>query len=115
MARSSFSRLFSSISEISTPKLTSTCARSDFASYSATRLLCSTSQQPQINRQSAVTGEKIETTEKDNLEIEDKVDEENGAEDDDHVNKETGEVGGPRGPEPTRYGDWERNGRCSDF
>ncbi|KAI3751145.1 hypothetical protein L2E82_22191 [Cichorium intybus] len=31
------------------------------------------------------------------------------------INKETGEIGGPRGPEPTRYGDWERNGRCSDF
>ena len=25
------------------------------------------------------------------------------------------EVGGPSGPEPTRYGDWERNGICSDF
>ncbi len=25
------------------------------------------------------------------------------------------EVGGPSGPEPTRYGDWERNGRVSDF
>jgi hypothetical protein len=25
------------------------------------------------------------------------------------------EHGGPKGPEPTRYGDWERNGRCSDF
>jgi len=25
------------------------------------------------------------------------------------------EVGGPKGPEPTRYGDWERAGRCSDF
>jgi len=25
------------------------------------------------------------------------------------------EIGGPDGPEPTRYGDWERNGRCSDF
>ena len=25
------------------------------------------------------------------------------------------EIGGPRGPEPTRYGDWERNGRCVDF
>ncbi len=25
------------------------------------------------------------------------------------------EVGGPEGPEPTRYGDWERNGICSDF
>jgi hypothetical protein len=25
------------------------------------------------------------------------------------------EFGGPKGPEPTRYGDWERNGRVSDF
>nr|BBD21380.1 hypothetical protein [Oryza glaberrima] len=32
-----------------------------------------------------------------------------------YVNKDTGEIGGPRGPEPTRYGDWERGGRCSDF
>ncbi|WP_448204382.1 DUF1674 domain-containing protein [Azospirillum sp. sgz302134] len=26
-----------------------------------------------------------------------------------------GEIGGPKGPEPTRYGDWEFKGRCSDF
>jgi hypothetical protein len=25
------------------------------------------------------------------------------------------EIGGPEGPEPTRYGDWERNGIASDF
>lgn len=25
------------------------------------------------------------------------------------------EVGGPKGPEPTRYQDWERGGRCVDF
>jgi hypothetical protein len=25
------------------------------------------------------------------------------------------EQGGPSGPEPTRYGDWERNGRAVDF
>lgn len=25
------------------------------------------------------------------------------------------EIGGPNGPEPTRYGDWERRGRCIDF
>jgi hypothetical protein len=31
------------------------------------------------------------------------------------VNEETGEIGGPQGPEPTRYGDWERKGRVSDF
>ncbi|MGE5548223.1 MAG: DUF1674 domain-containing protein [Solirubrobacterales bacterium] len=25
------------------------------------------------------------------------------------------EIGGPQGPEPTRFGDWEKAGRCSDF
>ena len=25
------------------------------------------------------------------------------------------EIGGPDGPEPTRYGDWERKGIASDF
>ena len=25
------------------------------------------------------------------------------------------EIGGPKGPDPTRYGDWERAGRCVDF
>lgn len=25
------------------------------------------------------------------------------------------ETGGPKGLEPTRYGDWERAGRCVDF
>jgi hypothetical protein len=25
------------------------------------------------------------------------------------------EIGGQQGPEPTRYGDWEKNGRCTDF
>lgn len=33
----------------------------------------------------------------------------------DNTNPQTGEVGGPTGPEPTRYGDWERKGRVSDF
>lgn len=32
-----------------------------------------------------------------------------------NINPHTGEVGGPRGPEPTRYGDWERKGRVTDF
>ncbi len=27
----------------------------------------------------------------------------------------SGEIGGPKGPEPTRYGDWEVGGRCTDF
>jgi len=25
------------------------------------------------------------------------------------------EIGGRGGPDPTRYGDWEKNGRCVDF
>lgn len=32
-----------------------------------------------------------------------------------NINPKTGEVGGPRGPEPTRFGDWERKGRVTDF
>jgi hypothetical protein len=27
----------------------------------------------------------------------------------------TAELGGPKGPEPTRYGDWERKGIAVDF
>jgi hypothetical protein len=30
-------------------------------------------------------------------------------------NTRMSEIGGPKGPEPTRYGDWERAGRCIDF
>ena len=26
-----------------------------------------------------------------------------------------GEIGGYDGPEPTRFGDWQHNGRCTDF
>lgn len=25
------------------------------------------------------------------------------------------EIGGPKGPDPTRFGDWSVNGRCFDF
>ena len=28
---------------------------------------------------------------------------------------EAREIGGRDGPDPTRYGDWEKNGRCIDF
>ena len=31
------------------------------------------------------------------------------------ANSAPDEVDGPKGPEPTRYGDWERNGIASDF
>lgn len=29
--------------------------------------------------------------------------------------QKSGEIGGRKGPEPTRYGDWEVDGRCTDF
>jgi hypothetical protein len=31
------------------------------------------------------------------------------------LKKQNKEIGGPSGLEPTRYGDWERKGRCVDF
>ena len=31
------------------------------------------------------------------------------------LNKENKEYGGQEGPDPTRYGDWEKGGRCTDF
>ncbi len=30
-------------------------------------------------------------------------------------NQRPTEIGGPKGEEPTRYGDWERKGRAVDF
>jgi hypothetical protein len=30
-------------------------------------------------------------------------------------NRDLQEHGGPKGEEPTRYGDWESGGRCWDF
>ena len=29
--------------------------------------------------------------------------------------KQAVEIGGPPGPEPTRFGDWVTGGRCTDF
>ena len=31
------------------------------------------------------------------------------------IRKKVKEIGGPKGPEPTRFGDWEVKGRVSDF
>lgn len=43
------------------------------------------------------------------------IDTNDQASDSEYHNKQTGEIGGPRGKEPTRFGDWERKGRVSDF
>ena len=29
--------------------------------------------------------------------------------------KQSYEINGQTGPDPTRYGDWEKGGRCTDF
>ena len=34
---------------------------------------------------------------------------------DPNLRKGKKEIGGRKGPEPTRYGDWEKSGRCIDF
>lgn len=31
------------------------------------------------------------------------------------LNEANDEFGGQDGPDPTRYGDWEKGGRCTDF
>ncbi|GMJ14966.1 hypothetical protein HRI_005165800 [Hibiscus trionum] len=119
MAKAGLSRLFSSLSEHSIAKPSFTGFRSDSVtrsvSNSATRFVSSSAQESQLNH-----GEKADEEDRDavkgNLESKNKEEEEEESGDgEDRVNKETGEVGGPKGPEPTRYGDWERNGRCSDF
>ncbi|KAK8503878.1 hypothetical protein V6N13_021659 [Hibiscus sabdariffa] len=110
MAKAGLSRLFSSLSEHSIAKPSFTSFRSD----SMTRFLCSSAQQSQLNRGEKADEEDREVVKR-NLESKNKKEEGEGGDEEDHVNKETGEVGGPKGPEPTRYGDWERNGRCSDF
>ncbi|MGA9573115.1 MAG: succinate dehydrogenase assembly factor 4 [Lysobacterales bacterium] len=33
----------------------------------------------------------------------------------DRIPQKPVEIGGPKGPDPTRFGDWEKAGRCSDF
>ncbi|KAF8082005.1 hypothetical protein N665_0853s0017 [Sinapis alba] len=57
-----------------------------------------------------------EKVQEENLQMpKEEEEEEEGGGGGEFVNEDTGEIGGPRGPEPTRYGDWEQRGRCSDF
>lgn len=51
----------------------------------------------------------------DNLQKGDPENSKNAADSASGVADGTREIGGPKGPEPTRYGDWEQNGRCTDF
>ncbi|KAM1029673.1 hypothetical protein EV1_041737 [Malus domestica] len=82
---------------------------------SVSRVLCSSASQSQTQHEkpSKEQGEPI--VEKLENQAEEEEEDDDDDNDDGFVNKKTGEIGGPRGPEPTRFGDWERNGRCSDF
>ncbi|GKC14344.1 succinate dehydrogenase assembly factor 4, mitochondrial [Tanacetum coccineum] len=93
------------------PALISTVRSS--LSTSITRLISTSPETlPNINNQNEQ--DPIKQTQ--NHENENEQEEEDDLEGDEpDMNKDTGEIGGPKGPEPTRYGDWERNGRCSDF
>ncbi|QCD92111.1 succinate dehydrogenase assembly factor 4, mitochondrial [Vigna unguiculata] len=82
-------------------------------SNSVTRLLCTSS--TQLQQENPVKKQAQSPQESVHEEIRQSHEQEEDNEDDDSINEETGEIGGPKGPEPTRYGDWERNGRCSDF
>ncbi|XP_002513557.2 succinate dehydrogenase assembly factor 4, mitochondrial [Ricinus communis] len=106
MARNNLGRLLSSSASLS-----NLSTRSESVIRSSSRMISSSStSQPQS--QDTQNNKEGEEENKKKPEIGSKEDQEY---DDEFVNKETGEIGGPKGPEPTRYGDWERNGRCSDF
>ncbi|KAL3524403.1 hypothetical protein ACH5RR_017237 [Cinchona calisaya] len=114
MARN-LGRQFATIIERSSPKFALPNARSEFCPNSASQLIHSSTQLSQTQQQQHHQDQRVKTGE---APIDRRVKDENEKDDDDDdvdVTKETGEVGGPRGPEPTRYGDWERNGRCYDF
>ncbi|XP_059304635.1 uncharacterized protein LOC132056442 [Lycium ferocissimum] len=94
-------------------------SRVGFSKHLASRLICSTTQGVQVKQDrpgehdahTSDEKEKVDNKNEGSTEVESDNDEgDNG-----YINKKTGEIGGPRGPEPTRYGDWEKGGRCSDF
>ncbi|CAI0546725.1 unnamed protein product [Linum tenue] len=123
MARSNLARLFSKLPYSSPSIPAASRARSDPVGNSLRRLVSSTTTTTTTTQQSKPREEEspsknpnpeAENEKGSKAEVEGEEGGEDG-EDELDLNKDTGEIGGPRGPEPTRYGDWERNGRCYDF
>lgn len=123
---SKFGRIFATMVEQCKPNLGLSYVKTHFYLNSASRLICSSTPrfqtQEQHQQQDDIKGQKtpiqevkIEHQSEQLASDEDKDDDGDADDYNIHVNENTGEIGGPRGPEPTRYGDWERNGRCSDF
>lgn len=79
----------------------------------STRSISNSPEKVHTHQSSPINHDQTLNDEHKNQKTEEEEDDDDGDELD--INKETGEIGGPHGPEPTRYGDWERNGRCSDF
>ena len=65
----------------------------------------------EILKDAGVDNARVKKALEDSLKAAKEAEEEGGV----YVNPVTGEVGGPRGPEPTRFGDWNLKGRVSDF
>ena len=60
-----------------------------------------------------MSGNKLNTAESDNQG--DSIESADAANIEHKGNKKIKEIGGRDGPDPTRFGDWEKNGRCIDF
>ncbi|CAL1391013.1 unnamed protein product [Linum trigynum] len=120
MARSNLGRLFSNLSSSSSfsPAIpAASVTRSDPAISSLRRLVSSTTTKTQQSKQQEEEppSKRNPNPEPESEKKAEEEGEEGGDGDELDLNEDTGEIGGPRGPEPTRYGDWERNGRCYDF
>lgn len=118
----SLSRLLTSVTNLSAADHALHCTKAQplacSASASVTRFICSTTQHFQSQQDNSVK-EQAKAFQENHTTDDTPGQEEKEQDGDDNdgvnVNEETGEIGGPKGPEPTRYGDWERNGRCYDF
>lgn len=84
---------------------------------SGKRLLSAVKTRPVAFYSTSTSQQQIKTNKKNNKEDNLKQNSDTDSQDNEKklVSQPEGEVNGPSGPEPTRFGDWERKGRISDF